>query len=46
MRAVAADLPATARMFVPQDLINLLIDLCKAADQGEAARNNQEKNHV
>lgn len=38
MREIADRLPQTARMFVPGALIDLLIDLCKVADQI-----NQEK---
>jgi hypothetical protein len=40
MRAIAASLPATARMLVPSALIELLFDLCRFADQVKA---NQEK---
>jgi hypothetical protein len=43
MRAIAAGLPATARMFVPGALIDLLIDLCKAADKANQERSNEAK---
>jgi len=43
MRDVAASLPATARMFVPAALVDLLIDLCKTADQGAAERARKQE---
>jgi hypothetical protein len=43
MRDIAAGLPATARMFVPGALIDLLIDLCKAADKANQERSNEAK---
>jgi hypothetical protein len=33
MRAIAAGLSGTARIFVPPALIALLIDICKSLDQ-------------